>query len=227
VHRRVVGIHPGKARAQIVLTSTGAHYSGRQLHEFMLCAACEARMKPWEDHAAAAVVQVSGTFPMLERAELKPHLVVAGYPLAQLNQEDRAALTSFILSIVWRSNEAEQCPKVALGPFSDPVRRYLLGENDWPSGVAVRAELMVEDSSMRRTATEVGSRRIDGFRCYTISAFGVIGQVLVGGSVPRELQQFSLQREGYVVLSNGREFGALVAQLQQMAPRKGKLAREA
>jgi len=86
------------------------------------------------------------------------------YHVASIPGIDVRAITYFGASIFWRGsihpwNSNGSIP-VPLGPYADPLRRYLLGEAAFPDHIALMVAIREGSETSRLTATPVGKRLV-------------------------------------------------------------------
>jgi len=97
----------------------------------------------------------------------------------------------FMLSLVWRGavhawpdGEGGVCKPLPLGEFSEPIRRYLLGQADFPPNTSVIVIVCSDELSRRAwfLPTELWEANCLNFR---FLAFGVFFRAMMGKNIPQ------------------------------------------
>lgn len=138
-----------------------AGFDPKELKASLLCAACEARFsKNGEDEVLKHVAPkfVLKSMPLAER--MKVAWARDNDPSAPRHDArdfdiDTEKLAYFALSIVWRRTIHEWSPAVPrweLGQFAEDMRKYLLGETQFPGNMAVIV-IVCSDGVSRRMWT--------------------------------------------------------------------------
>jgi hypothetical protein len=118
----------------------------RQLWAHLLCRDCEGRLNRWGETPVLKLLDTGSGFRLLDWMHLalvlkiEPNLVsFSGSAMGV----DTDALAHIALGILWKGSVRKwptvekQTTSVALGPFKEPIRKYLLGKSGFPDGVYV------------------------------------------------------------------------------------------
>jgi hypothetical protein len=133
----------------VTSSQTASMLSQRQAHDYVLCAHCEERFNQGgETWLLANCWRDPAKFPLRDK------LIAAGKSLLPLPDfdvldaagvpgVDRDKLTYFGVSVFWRAAvhswhmpSGDPIP-IKLGPYEDPIRRYLLGETGFPKDLVL------------------------------------------------------------------------------------------
>jgi hypothetical protein len=128
----------------IILTDGVAAESSLQMTSFLLCAACERRFNVNGERWVHFNLATSDGFPIQAVIARTSPIVsgpeLAAYEGARIEEIDTEKLVYFGLSIFcraavhrWRLSQTDKpTAKIPLGPFEEPIRRFLLGEQGFP-----------------------------------------------------------------------------------------------
>jgi hypothetical protein len=128
----------------------------RQIRRHLLCGDCEQRFSSHGESPIMKLVQRKTGFALLDRLKLalpcnvEPNVVAFPGSAVGVNTEQ---LAYFALSVLWRSGVQQwrtlkqQTTGVSLGVFSEPIRKYLVGESGFPHGVVVRVTVCTDRGS--------------------------------------------------------------------------------
>jgi len=133
----------------IAIADGGAAQTSAQMTEYLLCADCERRLNEnGERWIHLNIARIDG-FPLQKAvAKATPILAgdeMAGYAGADIPEIDVEKLVYFGLSIFWRAaihrwktTDANKLTKrIWLGPYEEPIRRFLLGEGAFPDHAVI------------------------------------------------------------------------------------------
>ena len=133
----------------ILLTDNTAAQSSLQMTAYLLCAACEDRFNVNGERWVHRNLATLERFPIQE-AIAKANPIVSGpelaaYAGANIENIDVEKLVYFGLSIFWRaavhrwtiSETASPTKRIPLGPYEDPIRRFLVGEAGFPENTVL------------------------------------------------------------------------------------------
>ena len=135
-----------------------AGFDPQEFEAPLLCAACEARFsKNGEDEVLKHVAPkfVLKSMPLAERMKVawaRDNDSSAPRHDARDFDIDTEKFTYFALSIVWRRTIHEWSPAVPrweLGQFAEDMRKYLLGETQFPDDMAVIVIVCSDEASRR------------------------------------------------------------------------------
>jgi hypothetical protein len=145
---------PGSANPNPVVIHRGRwSQKSQQVHEYMLCLGCEARIARGDSYVATIACK-RGKFPGLG---------LIGPLIAETNQVqyvepgqlDAQLLAYFAASVVWRGHMARQITDCNLGPYADAFREYLLGQRKFPGQSAARVYMVRADRPKWEQVTDL------------------------------------------------------------------------
>lgn len=173
-------------REPLVLRRGIISHSSHQVKEHLLCEECELRIKVAEDYVKPRVATPM-TFPLLTelRATASP-IPLSGGCAYVADGVDAPKLVNFALGVVWRASVSStpETSGVALGSYSEPVRRYLLEEKHdaFPENVTVALGVIDQPWNeyhgaveMPKTTRNAGADRHD-FLCLGLSFSIFVGE---------------------------------------------------
>ena len=174
--------------------------TSRQLIAPLLCETCEGRFSKFgEDWVLRHFLKADGGFRLASiLAVHKPTVYADGnatrvYLAGDIPEIDVASLTYFAASMFWRGsihpwNDDGSVP-VPLGPYAEPFRRYLQGDQEFPEDVALLLTVREGDEVSRLTATPVGKRQ-GSFRVYKFPMPGLAFAIAVGRGISDQARRF-------------------------------------
>jgi hypothetical protein len=119
----------------------------RQIKDYVLCWDCEQLFNRKGENYAMSLVSEGGKFPLLATLQAarptKVTPVFTWYDHLAVPTIDRNKLGYFALSVFWRASvhvwhrNERTSPLIDLGPFTEVLRTYLLGESAFPKDVVV------------------------------------------------------------------------------------------
>jgi hypothetical protein len=180
------------------ITPSTSLQTSKQLKHHLLCETCECRLNGnGETWVLGKCLHRDGTFPLAHMlSRTNPDLAAAGNP-TKLYYANRipsisvSSLAYFGASIFWRGsihpwNEDGSFP-VILGPFQERFRRYLVGEESFPTDaclwVAVR-----EGKGLDRLTHVPTLVRVDGLHAYKFPMPGLAFTLIVSKNIPARLR---------------------------------------
>jgi hypothetical protein len=186
------------------ITSDHAVRTSKQLKAHLLCDSCEDRLsRLGEDWVMKHFLRADDTFRLqdiLERHRAEVRLdgeATRVYLAAVIPEIDVAALTYFAASIFWRGSihgwdESGHVP-VSIGPYGEPMRRYLVGKADFPEHVALHIAVRERGQLSRLTATPVG-KRLGAVRVYKFPLPGLALSIAVGKGLTDQMRRYCFVR---------------------------------
>lgn len=145
-------------RHPITMTEKVAVATSRQIHDYVLCGECEQLLnRNGEDYVISQMRGKRG-FPLLERLRVAQSIGHAGSVRVYSGPAlgiDTDKLAYFAVSVIWRAgahkwrNLYSDKPtySISVGPFLEPMRRYLLGTGPFPENLAVNVQVAVDTHS--------------------------------------------------------------------------------
>jgi len=173
----------------IVMTPKLVTHTSRQVRDYVLCKSCEDRFsKNGEAYFGTLVARKNG-FPLLDKLRLAlAHREEKGY--AEFSGDrigvDTDKLAYFALSALWRSGAhkwstlAGQTTSVDLGHYTEVLRKFLLGETQFPSDVAVIVTVCMDKGSQGFIFMPGQVREAKPDIQYTLAVLGIELRVIVG-----------------------------------------------
>lgn len=192
-------LHPKNQKLEFTTaTATAKVTRSNQVKDFVFCEACEGRLnRNGETHVLGLVAAKAGrTFPLLGkfasatalRARPDLRVVYSGPDVGM----DTAKFAFFALSVVWRASVHEwrifdgtTLTPFDLGYHAEPIRRYLLGETQFPPETAVVVAVCT-DALTRREWLVPTMGDADGYSTCRFQTFGLNFAVYLGPRIPNE-----------------------------------------
>jgi len=152
-----------------MLTERTAVQTSQQMTAWLLCNDCEQRLSKFgENWVLRHCRKKDGSFPLASLlASRSPHVSSETTPTrlyyaARIPEIDISALAYFAASIFWRGsihpwNEDGSIP-VALGPFREQFRQYLMGQKTFPESCALWVAVREGEEIGRMTYAPIGKR---------------------------------------------------------------------
>ena len=189
---------PGtKVSNPIMITSETTVSTSKQLRTYLLCKECEHRFNV--DGEGYVLTQVCNgiRFPLLDRLNVAmPFQEMPGLALYSgiAVGIDTARLAYFALSVFWRASVHRwRAPHgglvwTGLGAYEEPVRRYLLGDAEFPADLIVIVTACTDLGSQRSCFT-LCIIRGDAHAGFGMMTCGVHFRLFVGAGLPRALRR--------------------------------------
>jgi len=200
-----------------------------QLKEYLLCATCEARIKPWEDCVADISLQEDDRFPALEATT--PFVGKVGDPLilADASALDIDKIVRFAVSVIWRASVSSKVPAVKLGRYADGLAAYLQDdETPLPEHARLRLELIrpMSDARFDRSVWEPYTHRDDLHlvRVHSFYWFGMWFHLHVGCEGASMVDLMCLSTERKVAITDGTHLSQISATFHAENPPVGAVA---
>src|ERR1700751_3332453 len=130
----------------VVMTSVLVVPTSKQMRDYVLCYKCERRFSEQGESWIARQVYNGRDFPLLDRLNVTmPFHATPGLQIFSGADVgiDTAKLAYFALSMVWRASVHRwrmpdgMTTSIDLGAHQEPVRRFLLGESEFPAEAVV------------------------------------------------------------------------------------------
>lgn len=176
------------------ITLMGAVQTSKQLTAPLLCWNCEQRFnKLGEDWVLRHCLQKDGQFPLASILSARPadvsssHTPTRLYYASSIPGIDVSALAYFGASIFWRGSihpwNTDGAIPIKLGPFQEPLRRYLTGEQPFPQECALWATVR-EGKEIDRLTYPPAGRRVGKFHSHRFPMPGLVFILMVGKNIP-------------------------------------------
>lgn len=189
---------PGaRISAPIMVTRATSVPTSRQIWAHLLCRECEHRFNVGGEQYVMTLVNDGNQFPLLDRLNVALPLqeisTMAMYSGPRIGIDVRR-LAYFALSIFWRASVYQwRGPHggtiwTSLRAYEEPIRRYLLGETEFPNDVIVAVMACTDYGSQRSfyTPCEVRGHEVTGFG---MLARGIHFRLFVGSDVPQPMRR--------------------------------------
>lgn len=192
--------------APVLLTGPKDFQGSHQAQQPLLCGDCEQRFHKYgEDWVLKHCAQDRTRFPLREILLGAQATSVTDqlsyFSCRAIPQIDAEALTYFALSVIWRSAVSSwqladvKIPRNDLGPYEEPIRRFLHHESDWPNGCFVWVVVSRStDIPLLANFPEVGRCRNWNSRTHRFAMLGIHFQVELGAGIPRAAYGFCLRQ---------------------------------
>lgn len=138
---RPLGEHPISISSDLVIASD------RQLRDYLLCAECEESLNHGgETWLLPLLSHYQGPFPFYDILTKFPPDVVegdsAGYATVRNPEIQADKLIHFAMGVFWKASVhswsgSRSEPMIELGPYREPIRRFLRGEAGFPNNMAL------------------------------------------------------------------------------------------
>lgn len=171
----------------VKITPRSTARTSRQVSDYLLCVNCEARLREsGEDWVVRNCYRGGTVFPLRDNV-LKSQVVDVGdvakiYSTKSNPDIDSGALTFFGASVFWRAAVHDWgLPglPVALGPYREPLRKYLLGQGPFPASAAVWVWVSGYDEPSRAISLP-HSGKFDSCHIHTFGIPGMRFDLLLG-----------------------------------------------
>jgi hypothetical protein len=193
----------------VMLTAKRAGISSRQVTAHELCWDCEQLLRNnGEDWMSQQVFQ-GEEFSLLDRLKVampdweKPeHAAYSGDACGI----DTAKLVYFGASVLWRASlrrwtiGATETTTVDLGPYQEPLRKYVLGEASFPDGVAIVT--VCTDFESQGCFFPPCSIREGALSGYALLVLGVYFRFFFGPEVPNEFRRFCCVHSKRIIVAD-------------------------
>lgn len=179
----------------LIITTPSTFQTSRQIAEYLLCVDCEDRFRRnGEDWVLRHCYRGKQKF-LLRDLVLKDELLNDGaagkiYATKSISDIDSSALTYFAASVVWRAAAhnwqfLRHIPgnPISLGPYEEPIRKYLLGDGAFPHSAAMLVWISAYDRPSR-AVTPPQSNRIWNCHVHAFDIPGVRFNLFVGRTLP-------------------------------------------
>lgn len=180
----------------VLMTRRVAVRTNRQIEDYVLCGDCEQRFNKNGEDWILRHVDNGKHFPLLQTLKLaipfRATQRIVAFSGAAVGI-DTEKLAYFALSVLWRSSVHEwrilgQTTSVSLGVHEEPVRKYLLGEDAFPSDVHVLV-VACTDLASRGSFYVPGVLRHGLTMMYVLLTRGIYFRVHAGGRISPQMRE--------------------------------------
>ena len=229
------GEHP------VLIAKNSAFLSSVQARAHLLCSECEGRFnREGENWVIENCWHGPGNFQLHSALmSAQPFLDEEGfraYEGRRIPGVDLDRLTYFAASMFWRASVHDwrlgkgQPERIALGPYEDRLRRYLLGETHFPDGVAlfITVSKALDGMHNRLAAFPWFFNRTREYKSYKCMVPGLTYQMFFGQLIPPGQRRICSARQGFIYMTEGGDAQKLktMAVMSKRATRRGKLRQE-
>jgi hypothetical protein len=174
-----------------VVKDESAHATSRQIKDYLLCEDCEQRFRREGEDWTMAQCYRDGTFLLRDTlrgiAPLSANPRISVYRGIEVPGIEQ--LVYFGMSVFWRAaahewNVLGKDYQISLGPYEEPIRRYLLGETAFPDKVTLFVRVSDGEEKFLNLAYAPESGNRDGFHVHQLLIPGVLFLMLTGGRIP-------------------------------------------
>jgi hypothetical protein len=180
----------------ILINDGGVRQDSKQVTAHLLCSECEERLNQNGERWFLSQCSRGDDFPLftsLDRAApvgLSANITV--YRAGEIPEIDVSALTYFAASMFWRAavhswklKGGAGTKPIDLGPYTEQLRRYLLGEEEFPQDCALWVSIPAKLTPLKALSlTPYGSRH-SSYHMYKLLVLGVGFHLLVGARIGR------------------------------------------
>ncbi len=226
-YRRAAGKKQTGENTPVYIACGNAVLSNKQTTKYLLCADCEQRFSKAEDYMARLTKVRKGRSKLHEGITRQGGL--HGVAAALSADVDASQITYFAASIFWRGHVITGACK--LGSYEPNFRRYLLGEEELPSEIAISFVLLDPSSNIEAQGwvSEPVSKNTKIGWLHGFLLGGLAFRCLVGKKIPRNWRQLSLSapsKTKYIAVVKPEECADFLAaaEMARSAKLKGKLA---
>jgi hypothetical protein len=190
--RAAGGGDPVRVSSEIVMSTS------RQTQDYLLCLQCEGILNEGgEKWVLPKLATYQKTFPLYEIIErATPEWVepdMKAYAGTKIPDLDIPKITHFAMGIFWKAsvhpwkkNRIE--PRIDLGPYSDTIRRYLIGDAAFPANITLMVNLRQPVNAMIAFTEPIEQSSEGGWRMHSFTVPGIAFIMNVGRQVSHELR---------------------------------------
>jgi len=180
----------------VLTTRKVAVRTSKQLRDYVFCRECEQRFNDCGERCLISQVDNGRDFPLLNKLNVAMAFT-SGPLLAAFSGTavgvDTEKLAYFVLSVLWRASVHKwrilgQTTSVSLGPFEDPIRKYLLGESGFPCGVVAVVTVCTDFASKGSFFVPCLVSQ-NQFTTYSLLTRGIYFRVLMGSNLPAGIRE--------------------------------------
>ncbi len=222
----------------VSITIKGKVTTSTQISKHLLCTECEDRFsKNGEKFVMAQCARRDGHFPLREALQrIEPFSELDGgvrvYDLDVAQPGKFEYYIYFVSSVIWRAAatswhyDGNRFGPLRLGPYLEPLRRYLLGDSVFPQGIFINLQVLSESKPDMMMIFPYMTR-MGEYRRYTFAIPGIFFYVFVGNRVAQESRCGSLTTPGpkvtFLADLRGSPLFKGIIKLVKKSPRRGNL----
>lgn len=213
--------NPIKVSSEIVMETS------RQTQDYLLCAGkdgCEELLnKGGETWTLPILLKKDRSFLLydllIRSAPEVDEIDAKSYSAALIPEIDVAKLTHFAMGIFWKASvhswkKQKGDPRIKLGPYSDVIRRYLLGETAFPEQVSLMVNIVAPEKAMLLFTDPVTG---EDKHSHFVYVPGIMFAIMVGGTITAEIRaQCFVKNANHPIMV----FDALTAQFEDQLKRQ-------
>lgn len=207
----------------VFFDSKTQHQTSLQLQDYLLCEQCELRFKQrGEDWVLANCYRGRNSFRLFKSLEegglIYDDADFKAYAAAKVAAVDTEAMVYFAASVFWRAavhswrlRPRTEPVRIDLGPYEDPLRRYLMEETVLPDGIVVHTRIWSSENMNLAAMFPQGDRQDDGY-VYRFIIPGLVFTMLVGSRLQGINYRISLSHSPYKIITLYRTLDARITQ---------------
>jgi hypothetical protein len=191
-----------EAKEPISVTAEKVLQTSRQFKAHLLCRDCEGRLSRGGENWVLA--HMARQFPHREFSlfDLLTETAIFDsdggnriYESTKLPEINTSSLAYFALSMLWKTGIHDwkgidgYTRRLILGPYEDPIRRFLLGEGPFPSHCFVRVAVWPDTESVLYGTYFLRRHSEQQFGLFSFYIPGITFYIYVGKGVPLELRE--------------------------------------
>lgn len=188
---------PVRATSEVIMQTS------RQTKDYLLCEQCEEILnKEGENWVLPKLARFKGDFPLHSILEKVPPDVSEGtascYAASRNPEIDIDSIVHFAAGIFWKASVhswtgSDQEPLIELGPYSEQLRKFLIGNTAFPRHVVLTVGLP-PPSAVLNTFVDPYQGGASGNRNYMFHVPGMHFSIAVGRSISTELREICFSR---------------------------------
>lgn len=189
------GIQPVLITPEVVMPTT------RQTKDYVLCFDCEQLMnRQGECWMLPRLPTIDGAFPFhAALADLSPDLAdpeMKIYVTAPIPEIEGDRVLHFATGLFWKASVHswrgdQKDPSINLGPYSEQLRTFLLGETPYPRNIKLFITVSPPSDAVMGFALPYEGKRMATWRNFICDVPGMQFAIAVGQRIPRDLTVFS------------------------------------
>jgi hypothetical protein len=177
----------------LILTDTVAYQTSRQATAYLLCRCCEERFhQNGEDWILSHSYRSPAAFRFRD-ALIRGTPYFKGpegtlYAAADIAELDMERVIYFAMSVFWRAavhrwRRDDRVIKIDLGPYQDPIRKYLYEKTPFPEKMTLRVWVSALEGNLCAVCHLPEAGRKDGVHTYQFAIPGMSFELMVGGRI--------------------------------------------
>jgi len=186
----------------ILVSKQGAVSTSQQVKQPFLCRTCEDKFSKRGEHwVMSQCARSNNCFPLREALQTTRPLASENdfyaYALETVAKRHISDCIYFAASVFWRAAAApwpcgsKVVPRLPIGPYEEPLRRFLLDERPFPSEIIIWLWSIPKGDSVMLTHVPAAHRARDGWQHYFVIP-GLLFFMFVGNRIPDCYRQLSL-----------------------------------